>query len=112
MSSTTSETRRYFFCRLIPPRPTFATDMTPAEAQVMRAHVGYWTELASQGTALAFGPVADPKGPWGLGIIAAPDAEAMARLQTQDPAILGGIGMRYETLPILQLVVGALPATQ
>jgi uncharacterized protein YciI len=85
--------------------------MTPAEAQVMRAHVEYWTELASQGIALAFGPVADPQGPWGLGIIAAPDSEALERLQTQDPAILGRIGMRYETLPIVQLVVGAPPAT-
>jgi len=30
---------RYFLCRLIPPRPTFAADMTSEEAQVMGRHV-------------------------------------------------------------------------
>ena len=52
----------YFLCRLIAPRPTFAQDMTEKEAEVMRAHVAYWTALAKKGTAIIFGPVADPDG--------------------------------------------------
>ena len=43
---------KYFLCRLIPPRPTFAQDMTDAEAKVMGDHVAYWTELAEKGTAI------------------------------------------------------------
>jgi uncharacterized protein len=38
---------RYFFCKLTPPRPTFAADMTDAERQLMRQHVAYWSDLAA-----------------------------------------------------------------
>src|SRR6185295_8410074 len=65
---------RYFFCRLIPPRPTFGTDMTDVEKTAMRAHVAYWTEIAKTGAAVVFGPVADPAGVWGLGILRVTDA--------------------------------------
>jgi hypothetical protein len=58
------------------------------------------------GIAIAFGPVADPAGGWGVGIIAAPSDEAIRELQRDDPAIRAGIGMRHETLPMPQIVVG------
>jgi uncharacterized protein YciI len=102
----TMNTQHYFLCRLIPPRPTFAVDMTAVEAQAMQAHVAYWTGLAERGIAIAFGPVADPAGGWGVGIVAAPSDEAIRQLQHDDPAIRAGIGMRYETLPMPQIVVG------
>ena len=41
---------KYFFCKLTPPRPTFAIDMTDAERQLMHQHVAYWSELAAQGS--------------------------------------------------------------
>jgi uncharacterized protein YndB with AHSA1/START domain len=53
---------KYFICRLLAPRPTFAFDMNEAEVAVMQEHVGYWRTLMASGTALIFGPVADPKG--------------------------------------------------
>ncbi|HEY4252570.1 MAG TPA: YciI family protein [Roseomonas sp.] len=90
----------HFFCRLLPPRPGFAQDMTAAEMQAMQAHVGYWTALAQAGTAVVFGPVADPAGFWGLGVLeVAGEAEAQA-ITRDDPAILAAIGLRYEVLPM------------
>jgi hypothetical protein len=60
---------RFYVCRLLPPRPTFVTDMTPEERQAMDAHAAYWRDQLGQGIAVVFGPVADPRGPWGLGVI-------------------------------------------
>lgn len=97
---------RYFLCRLIPPRPSFPADMTPDEAKVMQAHVGYWTEQAERGVAVVFGPVADPKGAWGVGIVAMRDEAEVRALEAGDPAIASRRGFRYEVLPMLQAVVG------
>ncbi len=94
----------HFLCRLIPPRPNFATTMTVEERDVMLAHVGYWTEQLHRGTALVFGPVADPKGDWGAGIIRAPDLAAVEALRDADPAILSGRGFSYEILPFVRLI--------
>jgi uncharacterized protein YciI len=73
--------------RLMPPRPTFAVDMTAAEAATMRAHVSYWSELAAQGKALAFGPVADPDGLYGVAVVLAEDRGAVEAIRANDPAI-------------------------
>ena len=93
-----------FLCRLLPPRPTFPMDMTDAERKVMEAHVAYWTGLAREGKAVAFGPVGDPKGPWGCGIVEVADEAAIKSLTSRDPAMTGGIGMTYEILPMPRLV--------
>jgi uncharacterized protein YndB with AHSA1/START domain len=95
---------RYFVCRLNPPRPTFAQDMNPAEAEVMRQHAGYWAGLMGRGIAILFGPVADPKGAWGLGVLRTTEAEWQA-LCDGDPAIQSGRGFRYEVLPMMRAVV-------
>ena len=72
----------YFLCRLIPPRPSFAKDMTPSEASAMHEHVAYWTDLLGKGKAIAFGPVMDPKGPWGVGIVSVSDQEELGKLRS------------------------------
>ncbi len=59
----------YFFCRLIPPRPTFVKDMTNTEAKLMQEHAAYWKGLAERGIYLVVGLVSDPKGAYGVGII-------------------------------------------
>lgn len=97
---------KYFLCRLIPPRPTFPADMTPREAEAMQNHAAYWKGIADQGVAIAFGPVADPKGGYGIGILAVVDDDELARLQNDDPALRADIGMRYETYPMPTVVVG------
>lgn len=94
----------YFFMRLLAPRPTFAFDMNADEAAVMQAHSGYWREQLAAGMVVAFGPVADPKGPWGLGIVRAPDEAAVRAFQERDPALQSGLGFTYELMPMLAAV--------
>ncbi len=95
---------RYFLCRLIPPRPNFVATMSADERTVMLNHGAYWQERLKEGIAIAYGPVADPKGDWGVGIIAAPDHAAVETFRDADPAILSGRGFSYEILPMLALV--------
>ncbi|HEY4003062.1 MAG TPA: YciI family protein [Candidatus Xenobia bacterium] len=71
----------------------------------MGQHVAYWTTLAQQGTALAFGPVADPRGAWGLGIIQVARPEQVAELQAGDPVIQAGTGFSYEAVPMPTVVI-------
>jgi uncharacterized protein YndB with AHSA1/START domain/uncharacterized protein YciI len=97
----------FFMCRLLAPRPTFAFDMTADERQVMQQHALYWRALLAQGTAIVFGPVADPKGGWGLGVVRAADEAAVRVLESNDPAIKSGRGFSYEVLPMLSAVFRA-----
>src|SRR5215475_6936234 len=94
----------YYLCRLIAPRPAFAAEMTPAEAKAMHEHVAYWTDLLSKGKVIAFGPVLDPKGPWGVGIVSVGDAAELRELQANDPAINAQIGLGYEAFEMPRLV--------
>ena len=45
-----------FVFRLIHPRPDFAFTISDDERATMTEHFGYWSGLAEQGKALAFGP--------------------------------------------------------
>jgi uncharacterized protein YndB with AHSA1/START domain len=95
---------RYFFVRLIAPRPTFVQDMSAEERAVMIEHAGYWRGHLDTGAAIVFGPVADPEGGWGLGVIRAADEAAVAAYEAGDPVIRSGRGFRYEVLPMLRAV--------
>ena len=95
----------YFFCRLLPPRPTFAQDMSPAEGQLMQLHGAYWRALAEKGVAVLFGPVGDPAGAWGLGILEVDDEDDVRTLTADDPVIKSRLGFKYETFPILRTTV-------
>jgi uncharacterized protein YndB with AHSA1/START domain len=94
---------RVFLCRLLPPRSTFMHDMTAEERAIMQAHGRYWQGKLAEGVAIAFGPVADPAGGWGLGILEVRDEAQLAALQAADPAIESGRGFSYQTLPMLRL---------
>ena len=93
-----------FLCRLVPPRPTFMLDMTADERAVMQAHAEYWRGKLAEGVVIAFGPVADPSGGWGLGLVEVRDEGELKAFQAGDPAIGSGRGFRYESLPIVRLV--------
>jgi uncharacterized protein len=97
--------RKFFFVRLLPPRPTFPMDMTDQERQVMNEHVGYWTQRLKEGVAVAFGPVGDPKGAWGLGLIEVDSADQVKTFEANDPVIKAGLGFQYEVLPMMQAIV-------
>jgi uncharacterized protein YndB with AHSA1/START domain len=105
LAGGTSSAKKYFFCRLVPPRSTFPADMTPAEVKGMKEHAEYWRGHAARGTAVVFGPVADPKGVWGLGILALDRAEDLRELLEADPVIRAELGLRYETLPLISAIV-------
>lgn len=96
---------RYFVARLLPPRPTFAYDMNDEEKAVMSAHLDFMRAHVDTGQVVLFGPVADPKGPWGLGILRARDEDEARALMQRDPAVLAGRGLHYELLPMLRAVL-------
>ena len=85
----------HFVYRMIPPRPTFAEDMAPAEAAVMGEHGAYWKMQLDADRVLAFGPVSDPAGTWGLGILAVGTRDEALALVERDPAITSGLA-RFE----------------
>lgn len=70
----------------------------------MVAHGAYWSALTDQGTALAFGPVNDPEGPFGIGIILAENLKEAEEVRDADPALSSPHGFRTEIMPMLSLV--------
>jgi uncharacterized protein YciI len=89
----------HFFLKLIPPRPDFPTSMSEAERETMGRHADYLASLLKQGVGTAFGPVFDPAGVFGMGIVEAVDEAAARALTDKDPAVIGGVG-RYEIFPM------------
>jgi hypothetical protein len=79
--------KKYFALRLIPPRPTFVQDMTDEERNIMQQHVAYWGELMKNDIAIVYGPVLDPNGPYGLGVVAVDSEEQLKNIIANDPAL-------------------------
>jgi uncharacterized protein YciI len=96
---------KYYLYRLIPPRSTFPADMSADEASAMQEHVAYWTDLAKKGTAVAFGPVADPAGAWGVAIIEAGTDEQIQPIAESDPVMKRGLGFRNEVFPMTNVIL-------
>ena len=94
----------YFFVKTENPRPRFHLDMSAEERATMQQHVAYWSEKATRGIAIVFGPVMDPKRVYGMGVYKVQDEAEMRELLAHDPA--KGL-LRYEMLPMAQAVVGA-----
>jgi len=91
-----------FVFRLIPPRPRFAFDMSPGERATMTEHATYWRDLAKSGRVLAYGPVNDSAGQYGIGIVVADDLTAAEALRDGDPVMRSPHGFRTEIAPMLQ----------
>ncbi len=98
--------RHYFLFRLLPPRPTFMHDITKEEFEVMQLHGVYWRGQLAAGKVIVFGPVADPAGGWGVGILNLEDPTEVEGLLANDPVSLSGRGFRYEVLPMVRAVHG------
>lgn len=96
---------RYFLCKLISPRPLFGMDLTEVETRAMREHIAHWTKAMEQGIVIAFGPVADPKGFWGVGIVQVEDEKQLEEFTANDPVILAGLGFKHEAYPMPQIVI-------
>jgi uncharacterized protein len=71
---------------LNPSRPTFMQDMTDDERKIMQQHIAYWNDFMNKGMVLAFGPVLDPNGAYGLGIVEVENEQQMLDMIASDPA--------------------------
>ncbi|HTJ56976.1 MAG TPA: SRPBCC domain-containing protein [Devosiaceae bacterium] len=98
------DTAKYFVARLLAPRPDFATSLSDEEMAVMQAHMAYWRPKMQEGKVLVLGPVNDPRGSWGLGLMRVESEEELLELQSHDPAITSGRGLSYENLPMFRAV--------
>ncbi len=99
-----SPKRQYFMLRLLPPRSTFPGDMTAEERIVMDQHAAYWKGLVEAGAAIVYGPVFDPRGVYGMGIIGTQSEEDAQSLAAQDPAVALKL-LRLELSP-MQAILG------
>ncbi|HVC28646.1 MAG TPA: YciI family protein [Gammaproteobacteria bacterium] len=95
---------RYFFYQLNSPRPSFPADITPAETQLMQAHAMYWRGLMAKGMVLAFGPVADPKGSFGIAVVRLEEGVDEQLLAANDPINKADIGFHFNIFPMPQLL--------
>jgi uncharacterized protein len=97
--------KQHFFLKLIPPRPTFSQDMTEDERNIMNRHIEYWTHLLNKGTVIVYGPVFDPNGAYGIGIIEVENEEQAKTIAENDPAPVAGLGY-YEIYPMRAITPG------
>ena len=89
-----------FFCRLLPPRPSFLRDITQEEMAVMQRHAAYWQPSVGSGAVIAMGPVDDPKGTFGMSIIEAESRAALDALIRRNPALeLAGAAYEISVMP-------------
>jgi uncharacterized protein YciI len=93
-----------FVFRLIPPRPTFAFDMSDDERATMGEHAAYWAERTAEGRVVAYGPVNDPAGSYGLAVVLAETMAEAQALGDADPAVRSPHGLRTEIAPMIALV--------
>ncbi|MGB7260391.1 MAG: YciI family protein [Pseudolabrys sp.] len=89
-----------FFLKLIAPRPTFAMDMDDAEKKMMHEHFLYWKGRQDAGEVIVFGPVLDPQGPYGMGVISAADETGARAFADGDPAMKSNRGFTCEIHPM------------
>ncbi len=87
----------HYFLKLNPSRPTFAQDMTDEERAIMQQHVIYWSGLMQKGMVVVFGPVMDPGGAYGIGVVEASSEDQLMDLINKDPAARIN---RYEHYPM------------
>jgi uncharacterized protein len=81
-----------FVFRLINPRPTFAHDMSDEERDIMARHAAHWKPYLDSGQMVAFGPIVDGTGSWGLGVVDAEDEEELRSHAGKDPVVTTGTG--------------------
>jgi uncharacterized protein YciI len=65
--------------------------MTDSEAAVMEDHGAYWARHVADGVAIAFGPVMDPAGNWGLAVVEVETEGDVLALRDADPAVTSGL---------------------
>ena len=97
--------KNHYLYKLIPPRTTFPVDMSPAEGEIMEAHFGYWAAAIAERKAVAYGPVMDPTGTYGIAVVEATDDKAAEGVVSRDPAIQSPAGFTFELHPMEGAIV-------
>jgi len=60
----------------------------------------YWQQLLKDGRVVVYGPVADPEGVWGLGVLRAADRGEVLAIGERDPSVLAGVNT-FEVFEIM-----------
>jgi len=94
-------TKKSFFLKLNPPRHAFMQDMTDEEKSVMQKHVAYWAPFIENGIVIVLGPVMDPKGGYGVAVVAVDSEEQLNQIVADDPA--NGMNS-YEIYPMRAVI--------
>lgn len=84
-----------YLYRLNPPRSTFPADITADEGAAMERHFGYWHGQMARGSALVFGPVADPRGAYGIAVLNVENEDAAKAICAGDPALTAHLGFSF-----------------
>ena len=71
----------------------------------MAAHFGYLGELIADRRAVAYGPVMNPRGTYGIAVVEVTDEAAARELAGHDPAIQAEAGFAFELLPMADAIV-------
>ena len=74
--------------------------MNEQEKALMQQHFLYWKGRQGAGEVLVFGPVLDPKGPYGMGVVNAVDEDGACAFAAADPAMKANIGFACEVYPM------------
>ncbi|MDB5134734.1 MAG: hypothetical protein JWP37_1337 [Mucilaginibacter sp.] len=90
-----------YFLKLNAKRPTFAQDMTDDERAIMKQHAAYLGDLMNKGIVAVFGPVFNPDGAFGMGVIEVENEEQVKEIIKNDPA--SGIN-NYEYYPMMAIL--------
>lgn len=81
--------------------------MNEQEKAMMQEHFLYWKRHQDAGEVLVFGPVLDPKGPYGMGIVSAADEAGARAFAAGDPAMKANCGFACEIHPMRAVIVNS-----
>ncbi|MGE5536766.1 MAG: YciI family protein [Acidobacteriota bacterium] len=70
--------------------------MSDDERRIMQEHVDYWKARLDRGDVVVFGPVLDPAGSFGMGVISAADETGARAFAENDPAVKSNCGFKCE----------------
>jgi uncharacterized protein len=98
-------TLKSWLIRIIPPRPAFDKDATPAEQALMDQHFAYWKDLNDKGICLFGGPVLDPKGVYGIIVVRAATEDDARALGSADPSVKA----RLNKIDVAEMRVAFVP---
>lgn len=99
INSQNQPAKKHYMIRLIPKRPTFPMDITDSEREIMKRHLEYLKNKMAKGLVIVFGPVMEPKGTWGMGVLEVDSEEQIDEIMKADPSITENLNT-YEYYPM------------